>query len=68
MSTQVSLRGMFSLIRVDTLRNVHNVGFSRGSAHMNSHQYNENKIKTDLNIYLHNLHVDNCSSRSIHSS
>ena len=27
MSVRISLRGMLSLIRVDTLLNVHNVGF-----------------------------------------
>ena len=34
MSFRVSLRGMLRLIRVDTLRRVHNVGFLAGTAHI----------------------------------
>ena len=34
MSVQVSLCGMLTLIRIDTLRRVRNVSFSRGTAHM----------------------------------
>ena len=33
MSIRVSLRGMLRLIRVDTLRRVHHVGFLAGTTH-----------------------------------
>ena len=49
MSTRISLRGLHRVIWVDTLRRVHNVGFSLGTA-QNSEETGEPVNRYNLTI------------------